>query len=207
VIFRDRTEAANQLAERLAYLKGRRPLVLAIPRGAVPMGRIIADRLGGDLDVVLVRKLRSAFNPEFAIGAIDENGDFELSADAAYASGSRDSMEREKAEQLALIRERRAAWSALRAPANPEGRVVVVVDDGLATGATMIAALRYVRRQRPALLVCAVPVASTTGIRNVRDVADEVVVVHVPEFFGAVSRFYEDFSEVEDEAVAQLLAA
>src|SRR5262245_27616852 len=109
MIFEDRIDAAEKLAGRLAYLKGARPLVLAIPRGAVPMARVVADRLGGDLDVVLVRKLRSPFNREFAIGAIDESGAFEFSADAAYAGGSRDYMEREKAEQLAIIRERRTA--------------------------------------------------------------------------------------------------
>lgn len=207
MIFADRHDAAQQLADRLMYLKGERPLVLAIPRGAVPMGRVIADRLGGELDVVLVRKLRSPFNREFAIGAIDESGAFELSADAAYAGGSREYMERERAEQLARIREQRVAWSRLRAPASLEGRKVVIVDDGLATGATMIAALRFVRERNPELLVCAVPVASATGLENVRDIADEVVVVDVPSPFGAVSQFYASFSRVEDEEVAQLLAA
>ena len=138
--FADRSEAAVQLATALSQLGAANPLVLAIPRGAVPMGRIIADALGGELDVVLVRKLGAPMNPELAVGSVDESGwvyvaDFAAStgADAAY-------IEEEKQRQLEVMRKRRAQYTAARPPIDPAGRIVIVVDDGLATGATMISA-------------------------------------------------------------------
>jgi predicted phosphoribosyltransferase len=207
MMFDDRIDAARQLARRLERYKGAHPLVLAIPRGGVPMGRVIADALGGDLDVVLVRKLGSPFNPEFGIGAIDESGNFHLTADAPYAGATPDYIQREKAAQLARIRERRERWSKLRPPVDPRGRVVIVVDDGLATGVTMAAALRFLRDRGSERLVCAVPVASVAGVEAVKRYADEVVTLETPEPFRAVSLFYRNFSQVEDDEVAELLAA
>jgi predicted phosphoribosyltransferase len=204
-MFRNREDAASQLASRLSAYQDQRPLVLAIPRGAVPMGKILARQLKGDFDVVLVRKLHAPFQPELAIGAIDESGWRTIAPHAADVGADAGYIEEEARRQLRLLHERRALYSPQRTPIDPAGRVVIVVDDGLATGATMIAALHSVRRLHPARLVCAVPVASPESLHRVTPLADEVVCLHAPEHFQAVGQFYLDFPQVEDDEVIRQL--
>lgn len=205
--FQNRAEAGERLARELAKWRGSHPLVVAIPRGAVPMARIIAEQVDGDLDVVLTRKLGAPGNPEFAIGAVDETGWTYLS-DYAHASGATPSyLEREAAAQLETMRQRRALYTPARAPFDPTGRVVIVVDDGLATGATMLTALHAMRDKGARQLVCAVPVASPEAIETVRPLADEVVCLHAPMGFFAISEFYRSFPQVKDGEVVAILRA
>lgn len=203
--FRNRTDAGQQLADALASLRGQHPLVLAIPRGGVPIGRIVADRLAGELDIVLVRKIGAPDNPEYAIGAIDETGAILRSDDSDFFDVDESYLKHEAAEQLAAIRARRKMYSLDHAAIDPAGRTVVVVDDGLATGATMRAALLAVRARKPSRLVCAIPVASPRGLVSVADVVDDLVYLSAPEHFRAVGQFYESFPAVEDSEVVSLL--
>jgi predicted phosphoribosyltransferase/predicted alpha/beta-hydrolase family hydrolase len=205
--FRDRQDAAKRLAVALAKYRGSRPLVMAIPRGAVPMGRAIADALDGDLDVVLVRKLGAPHHPEFAIGSVDEQGTVVLTEYAAQSGADAAYVRRESERELQVIKERREHYSPNQAAIPISGRIVIVVDDGLATGSTMIAALKAIRAQGPARLVCAVPVAARDSLDQVAKFADEVICLATPQPFYAVSPYYRDFSAVTDAEVMQILSA
>ncbi len=203
--FDDREDAARQLAKRLQPLAVEHPLLLAIPRGGVPLGRVIADALNTALDVVLVRKIGAPFNPEFAVGAVGESGALYVAEHAARAGAGEAYVASEAARQQEIIRRRRAQYSAIR-PAIPiTGRTVIIVDDGLATGATARLAIREIRSQSPAKLVCAVPVASADAAAAIEPLVDEFVCLQVSRDFEGVGQFYRDFAQVSDAEVARLL--
>lgn len=204
-MFNDRFDAARQLAEELKQYRGKNPLVLAIPRGAVPMAKVIADELGGSFDVVLVRKLRAPYQPELAIGSVDESGWAYIADHAASTGASKEYIESEKQTQMETIRKRRNQYTPIRAPIDPAGRIVIVIDDGLATGATMISALHGLRARKPAKLICAVPVAPPDTLKRVAAMADEVICLEAPEYFQAVGQFYRNFAQVEDDEVIDIL--
>jgi putative phosphoribosyl transferase len=206
--YRNRTEAGRVLAQRLgAYAGQTGVVVLALPRGGVPVGYQVAWSLRAPLDVFIVRKLGLPAHPEFAIGAIASGGvrvidraavrQFEVTDDVLAALAATE--ERELARRERQYRDDRP-------PPEVAGRTVILVDDGLATGATMAAAATAIRAQRPARLVVAVPVAAPETCNAFRQLVDEVVCAATPEPFRAVGLWYEDFSETSDDEVRLLLA-
>lgn len=201
--FRDRRHAGALLVEALKPLGLERPVVLGIPRGGVVVADEVAKGLGGELDVVLVRKVGAPGNPEFALGAVGEKGGMVLKPYALqYADQSY--LEREAARQKDVIRKRAERYRRVRPKVPLAGRDVVLVDDGIATGSTMEAALAVVLSEKPRRVVVAVPVASPDAVERLKDQA-EVVALSTPPDFAAVGAYFMDFGEVTDEEVEGLL--
>lgn len=208
IFFRDREDAGQRLAKELARFRDQQPAVLALPRGGVPVGFEVARALDAPLDVILVRKLGSPISPELAIGAIAEGTDVEPVIDeqiVAELDVEKAYVEAEIARQKREIARRQQLYAAARPALDVREMTAIVVDDGIATGATMKAALRAARRRRPRKLVLAVPVAPEETIERLRQEVDEVSCLSMPDYFGAIGVFYSDFSPVEDDVVIGLL--
>lgn len=206
--FRNRTDAGRRLADALEKYKATDAVVLALPRGGVPVAAEIAARLGVPLDLVLVRKIGVPFQRELAMGAVVDGGVplVVRNEDVIKEAGVSESEFRAACErELVEIERRRRAYLGSRAPIEIRGRVAIVVDDGVATGATTRAALRAVRARRPKTLVLAVPVAPTSAIGTLKSEVDELVCLEHHDPFGAIGFFYSDFRQLDDPDVIAFL--
>ena len=206
-MFESREQAAERLAVRLSAYRGRHPLVLGIPRGAVVMARVIARELEGETDVALVHKLRAPMQPELAIGAVDEAGHVSLEPFATDAGANERYIQVERELQLGVLRARRLCYTPERPAIDARERIVIVVDDGVATGATMAAALQTLREKQPARLIAAAGVVAWDAFERLLRIADEVVALEIPRELDAVSMWFRHFPQVEDAEVVALLRA
>ncbi len=200
--YRNRSEAAQQIINALSSNDWYRPVVLAIPRGAVPMAEIIANTLNASLDVILVHKLRAPGNPEYAIGAIDEHG--HISIDPSFGRLRHTPVIEAEIEQQREVLARRRERYAIP-PAPLDGRDIIIVDDGAATGATMKAAIKAARARNPRSITVALGVASPETVKMLRALSDQVVCPLQPDNLMAISQFYVDFPQISDEQVESIL--
>lgn len=208
--FVDRRDAGRQLAQRVAVLKLDDPIVYALPRGGVPVAAEIADVLKAPLDLVLVRKIGAPMQPELAVGAIvdGETPELVINQDVARHTGAtQEYIDDACARELAEIERRRARYLGDRPRPDPKGRTVIVVDDGIATGATAIAALRALKKRGAARRIVAVPVSPPDTVDRLQAEADEVVCLMQPLEFWGISAFYLDFHQLEDDEVTRALEA
>lgn len=200
--FTNREAAAQQLAERMMAYQGSDSIVMAIPRGGVPVGAVIARVLGLPLDIFLVKKIGHPMSSEYAIGAVSLE---EVSVDREDGSVSPDYVEREAARIRAELKRRYKLFTGKTTPPDYRGKTVLLVDDGIATGSTLLLAVRSIRKAGAAKIVIAVPVAPPSAARTFRPHCEEYICLYEPYNFEGVGQFYEEFPQVDDEAVLQLL--
>lgn len=205
-MFKDRREAGRELARHLAAYAPLEPLIVGLPRGGVPIAAEVAEHLGAGLDIIVVRKIGCPWQPELGIGAIAEGGVRILNDALVNELGIQpDELERATVREQAELARRIRRYRADGSPAPVDGRVVILVDDGLATGYTARAAIEAMRRGGARRVILAVPVAPAASVAEMRAVADEVVVADIPPVFFAIGDFYEDFSQTSDAQVVALL--
>jgi predicted phosphoribosyltransferase len=206
--FKNRSEAGQKLARALSNYKDQHPVILALPRGGVPVAAEVAAALGAPLDLILVRKIGVPFQPELAMGAVVDGGApiIVRNEDVVQSAGIDETQFKAVCDgELAEIERRRQRYLGGRERVDVVGRTAVVIDDGIATGATMRAALRATRMRNPTKLVLAVPVAPSESIVEMREEADEVICLEDHEFFGAIGYYYADFRQISDEEVIEIL--
>lgn len=204
-MFSDRIDAGKQLGRKLEFLKGQDPLILSIPRGGVVVADAIATVLDCKLDIIVSRKIGAPQNPELAIGAVLHDGSYFPNSEVVKMLQVPQSyIDLEKSIQMKEI-ERRLINYRGSMQYNLENKIIVIVDDGIATGATILVAALWVKKQKPKKVIIAVPVGSKDSIQKLKKIADEVVVLHSPDFFSAVGEFYKDFEQVEDESVLGIM--
>ncbi|MDE1875418.1 MAG: phosphoribosyltransferase [Thaumarchaeota archaeon] len=206
MIFKDRIDAARKLAEKLSWLKKENPIILAIPRGGVVTGDMISSMLGCNLDIIVSRKVGSPENPELAIGAVLHDGSYFPNVEITRMLNVPESfIEDEIARQRTEIERRLMKFRGSK-EYDLSGKTVVLVDDGIATGATMFVAAMWIRKQKPRKLIIAVPVGPKETIDKLDQIADEVIVLQSPYSFSAVGEFYEEFDQVSDEKVQEIMS-
>ncbi len=204
-MFKNREEAAKKLAIELSKYSGKNTVVLGIPRGAVPMAKIIADQLNAKLDVVLVRKIGAPHQKELAVGAIGESGELYLNPWAVEKGFQRENLQASIQDELDVIRKRRKFYSFGKTPIDLHDLTVIVVDDGIATGATIRAAIEMIRKQNPKKLILAAGVIPVETMNQLKKLCDDLVVLEASPFFYSVGQFYEDFRQVSDDEVRSIL--
>jgi predicted phosphoribosyltransferase len=206
-VFKNRKEAGERLARELASLRGEKVIVFALPRGGVPVAYEIAQAIGAPLDLFFAHKIGHPYNPEYAVAAVTENGEIVGNSHELPLLG-KEWLEREAAKERAKMRQKRALYLDGKKSHDPSGKVVIVVDDGIATGLTMEAALIDLKKGGAAKVILAVPVAPAATVDRLSAYADEVYVLFEPgeeEFLGSVGAYFSDFSQTTDEEVKALV--
>ena len=206
IIFKDRVDAAKRLAKKLEWLKKEDPIILAIPRGGVVTGNIVASELGAKLDIVVSRKVGAPHNQELAIGAVTHDGSYFPNADITMMLNvPQKYIDSEISVQMKEIERRLMRFRGTK-EYHLEGRTVVLVDDGIATGATMFVAIQWVKKQRPKQIIVAIPVGPKDTIDQMNKMVDKVVILQAPVYFNAVGEFYREFDQVNDYQVQEIMS-